>query len=69
MNKIKGFQILLHVGRNRVVDRPETGNSGEILASLDAGVHVEHCEFPLPQLGENPLLEVLLEHLNTDQPR
>lgn len=69
VNKINGFEVLLHVRRNRVVDPPETGDSGKILAPLDAGVHVQHHEFPLPQLRENLILQVLLQNINTHQPR
>lgn len=56
VNEIDGFQILLDVGRDRVVDRSESGDSGEILAPVNVGVNVQHREFLLHKLRENPLL-------------
>ena len=69
MDEINGFKIVPDARRNRVVDRPESGDSGEILAPLNARVNVQHRELPLSKLRENPLLQVLLQNLNAHKPR
>lgn len=48
VNKVNSLQILLHVHWNRLVDGSESWDSGEILAPLHIGVHVQHRELFFP---------------------
>ena len=69
MNEIHGFQISLDGGRNCVIDRSESGDSGEILAPLNAGVKVQDRETLVLKPREDLLLQMIFHHIQTHSPR
>lgn len=56
MNIIHRLKIIPNFDRNRIVNRPESRDSGEVLAFINVGVKVNNGERLVFQLRKNTLL-------------
>lgn len=68
VHEVDSFEIALDIDRNRLVDRSNGRDPGEVLAPLHGRVQVHHGERPLLQLLVYLLLQVPLQHMTAHEP-